>query len=99
LKIDGRTADDLEHVAGRGLVFERLFKIGGTLAQFSGEPRVFHHDDRLRGEILQQRDLFLREGPDLLAIDKKIAEQFGALCSATQIAVRASNSSASRRRP
>jgi hypothetical protein len=27
LQIKGRAADDLEHVAGRGLVFERLLQV------------------------------------------------------------------------
>ena len=31
----------------------------GALAQFTEQPRVFHCDDRLRRETLQQRDLFL----------------------------------------
>ena len=34
LQIDGRTADDLQHIAGRGLVFERLFELVRTFAQF-----------------------------------------------------------------
>jgi hypothetical protein len=41
---------------GRGLLIERL-------ARLCDEPGVFHRDDRLRGEILQQRDLpFWRRG-------------------------------------
>jgi hypothetical protein len=34
LKIESRAADDLEHVAGRGLVFEGSPKIAGALGQF-----------------------------------------------------------------
>ena len=33
----------------------------GALAQFAQEPRVLHRDDRLRGEVLQQRDLLVGE--------------------------------------
>ena len=56
-------ADDLQRVAGRGLVFERFFEIGGTRAQFVEQPSVLHRNDRLRGEAFQERDLFLGERP------------------------------------
>ena len=39
------------------------------------QPRVLHRDHRLRGEVLQQRDLLVGERPDLLAIDRDDAEQ------------------------
>ena len=39
------------------------------LARLGDEPRVLHRDDRLRGEVLQQRDLLVGERPDLLAVD------------------------------
>jgi hypothetical protein len=35
LDIGGRAADDVEHVAGRGLVFERLVALGGTLRKLT----------------------------------------------------------------
>src|SRR6516225_6753876 len=35
LQVEGRAADNLQHVAGRSLVFERLFQITGALAQFA----------------------------------------------------------------
>ena len=53
LQVEGRAADDLEHVAGRGLVFERLLEVAGALAQFVEQPRVLHRDHRLGGEVLQ----------------------------------------------
>jgi hypothetical protein len=31
----------------------------GTLAQFTQQPRILHCDDRLRDEILEQRDLLV----------------------------------------
>ena len=37
--------------------------------------RVLHRDDRLRREVLQERDLLIRERPHLLAVDRKDAEQ------------------------
>src|ERR1041385_1748913 len=46
-----------------------------VLPQFAEQPRVFHRDDRLRREILQQGDLLIGEEPDLLAVDRECAEQ------------------------
>ena len=67
-EVPWRRIDDLKHVAGRGLVFERFLEVVRALAQFAKQPRVFHRDDRLRGEILQERYLFVGECPRLLAI-------------------------------
>jgi hypothetical protein len=55
-------------LGGRGLLIE-------SLARFGQEPRVLHCDDRLSREILQQRDLLVREGPDFLAVGGNIAEE------------------------
>ena len=52
LQIEGRAADDLEHIAGCSLVFERFFEIMRALTQFAEQSRVFHRDDRLRGKVL-----------------------------------------------
>ena len=51
-----------KHLGGRGLLLQRLARLGD-------QPRVLHRDDRLRREILQQRDLLVGERPHLLAID------------------------------
>src|SRR5271155_1369873 len=59
LNIEAGPADDLEHVAGRGLVFERFLKVVGTLPQFAKQPGILHRDDRLRREAFEQRDLFI----------------------------------------
>ena len=67
-EVAGRGIDDLQHLGGRGLLLQRLARLGD-------EPRVLHRDDRLRREILQQRDLLVGERPDLLAIDCDHAEQ------------------------
>ena len=51
--------------------FEAAVQFGhllGALAQFAKEPRVLHRDDRLRREILQERDLFVGKRADFLAI-------------------------------
>ena len=71
LQIEGRAADDLEHLGGRGLLLQRFAQIVGALAQFVEQPRVLDGDDRLRGEVLYQFDLLLGERPDLLAIDAR----------------------------
>src|SRR5262245_16731954 len=39
LQIEGRAADDLEHVAGRGLVFQRLLQVAGAVLQLIEQPR------------------------------------------------------------
>jgi len=64
LHIGGRAADDVEHVAGRGLVFERFFEIAGAGLQFAEQPRILHRDDRLIGEGAHQFDLPLGERLD-----------------------------------
>ncbi len=52
LQIEFRLADDLQHVADRGLVFERFLQVARAVAQFVEQPRVLHRDDRLRREAL-----------------------------------------------
>ena len=59
---NGRAADDLEHVRGRGLLLQRF-------AQLVQQPRVLDGDHRLGGEVLDQLDLLVGERPDLLAED------------------------------
>src|SRR6516162_7220097 len=82
LQIECRAADNLKHVTGRGLAFERLLEIAGTGAQFAEQPRVLHRDDRLLGKILLQRHLLLGERPDLLAIEPKRAEELAVFAEA-----------------
>ena len=53
LQIEGRTADDLQHVARCGLVFERFLKVGGAVAQLVQQPRVLDRDHRLCSKALQ----------------------------------------------
>src|SRR5205807_9165227 len=49
------------------------------LAQFAEQPRVLHRDDRLRGEILQEGNLFIGKGPHYLAVNVKRAKQHAIL--------------------
>src|SRR5262249_19302040 len=51
-EIAGRGIDDLQHLRGRGLLLQCLARLGQ-------QPRVFHCNDRLRREILQQRNLLV----------------------------------------
>src|ERR1700756_1456070 len=39
------------------------------------QPRILRRDDRLRREVLQQRDLLVRERPDVLAVGGQNAEK------------------------
>ena len=67
VQVAGRTGDDLEHLAGRGLLFQRFGEIVGALAQLVEQPRVLDGDDGLGGEVLHQLDLLVGERPHLLA--------------------------------
>ena len=68
LQIEGRAADDLEHVGGGGLLLQRF-------AQLVEQPGVFDRDDGLCREIRDQLDLLVRERADLLAVNTKDADQ------------------------
>ena len=67
-EVAGRAVDDLQYLGGRGLLLQRLARLGN-------QPRVLHRDHRLRSEILQQRDLLVGKWPHLPAIDGQCAEQ------------------------
>jgi len=61
LHIGGRAADDVEHVAGRGLVFERFFEVVRAGLQFAKQPRVLDRNHSLVGKGSNQFDLPVRE--------------------------------------
>ena len=54
-QIARRGVNDLQHLGGRGLLFQRL-----TL--LSNQPHVFDRDHRLIGEGADQRDLLVGKG-------------------------------------
>ena len=82
-EIAGRRIDDLQDLGGRGLLLQRLARLGD-------QPRVLHRDDRLRREVLQQRDLLVGERTDLLAIDSDMTpSSASSLRSGTPSKVRA----------
>src|SRR5439155_15049692 len=63
-EVAGRGVDDAQYLGGRGLLVEGLTRLGD-------KPHVFHRDDRLRREIFDGGDLFVREGPRLVPIEAK----------------------------
>ena len=65
----GQPQFGIEHRDAVAHVVEGDAQLGLALADLAEQPRILHRDDRLRREILQQRDLLVGEGPDLLAID------------------------------
>ena len=71
-----RRIDDLQHFGGRSLLFQRL-------ALLRDQPCILHRDHRLGGEVFQQRDLLIREWPDLRSIRGDKAEQTPSLRSGT----------------
>src|SRR5262249_8323812 len=71
-EVAARGVDDLQYLGGRGLLLQRLSSLGD-------EPRVFHCDHRLSREVLQQRDLLVRERPRLRATAGDITDQSGLL--------------------
>ena len=60
LQIEGRAADDLEHVGGGGLLLQQ------TLAQLVEQPRVLDGDDGLGCEVRDQLDLLVGERTHLM---------------------------------
>ena len=66
-KIAGRGIDDLQYLGSRGLLLQCLPRLGE-------EPSILHCNDRLRSEILQQRDLLVGERSHLATIDGKVAQ-------------------------
>src|SRR6516162_9095918 len=67
-EVAGRRIDHLQDLGGRGLLLQRLACLGD-------EPRVLHPDDRLRREVLQERDLLVSKRPYLTAVYKNRPKQ------------------------
>src|SRR5260370_36231768 len=68
LQIEGRAADDLEHIGGGGLLLQRF-------AQLVKQARVLDGDDGLIGEVCDQLDLLLGEWPNFSPIDCNAADR------------------------
>src|SRR5262249_6910621 len=69
LELRHRSADDLEHIGGSGLLLQRF-------AQLIQEPGVLDGDDGLLREVRDQFDLLIGEWPDFLTIDRNSADEF-----------------------
>ena len=67
-EVAGRGVDDLEDLGGRSPLFQ-------SFARLVEEARVLHRDNGLGGEVLQQRDFFIRKGPNLLAGSNDAAKE------------------------
>src|SRR5262249_6688516 len=76
LQLAGRTADNLQHLRGRGLLLQRFTEVVGALTQLVKEPRILDGDDGLGGEVLDQLDLLVGEWAHLLAIHANRANEF-----------------------
>src|SRR6516165_8268459 len=68
LQIEIGAADHLKHISDGGLLLQRL-------PQLVEQPGILDGDDRLGGETLDQLDLFLCEGTNLLTIDRDQSDQ------------------------
>ena len=68
LQVEGRTADDLQHICGGGLLLQRF-------AQLVEQTGVLDSDDGLRGEVLDQLDLLFGECKYLLTIDRNCTNE------------------------
>src|SRR5215208_335180 len=68
LQIEGRAADDLEHVSGGGLLLQGF-------SQLVEQARVLDGNDGLGSEVRSKFDLLVGERPHLLATDADGADQ------------------------
>ena len=71
-EVAGRGVDDLQYLAGSGLLLQCFPRLGQ-------QPRILHRDDRLCGEILQQSDLLVRKRVNDTAEDVDVTEKLVAL--------------------
>src|SRR5271165_2974112 len=74
LQLGSRLADDLEYVAGRGLIFERLLQIAGAPPQVVEKARILDGDHRLVGEGSDECNLLLGEPLDPRASEEQPAK-------------------------
>ena len=75
LQIEGRPADDVEHVRGRGLLLERLGQLRSPRLDLVEQPHVLDRDHRLVGEGGDELDLLVGERLDDQARDQQDADR------------------------
>ena len=76
LKIAGGAANNLQHLRRGRLLLQRLGEIVGALAQFVEQARIFDSNDGLGSEILNQRNLLVGKGSNLMAVQAEHTDQF-----------------------
>ena len=64
LQIEGRPADDLQHVCGGGLLLQRFRQLARARLHLVEQAHVLDRDHRLVGEGLDQLDLLIGERVD-----------------------------------
>ena len=69
LEIERGPADDLEELAGRRLLLERVPQLAVACLQLGEQPHVLDGDHGLVGECLEEHDLLVGEGPRLSLVD------------------------------
>jgi hypothetical protein len=74
LQVKGRAADHLEHIGGRGLLFQRLAQLACARLHLFKQTHVLNCDHRLIGERLHQLNLLSGKWPYLSATDRKRAD-------------------------
>ena len=77
LNIEGRPADDLQHLRRCCLLLQRLGEVAGLGSDFLEEPRVLEGDHRLIGEGLELRDLGFGERRDFGAPEHDRPQRLG----------------------
>src|SRR5262249_30188741 len=75
LQVAGRTADDLQHLRGRGLLLQRLAQLTRARLHLVEQPHVLDRDYRLVGEGGGELNLLVGEWPDRLALQTDDADR------------------------
>ena len=75
LQVEGRAADDLEHVGGRGLLLQRFTQVFRARLHLFEQPHVLDRDDSLVGEGLKQLDMMVGKRAGLCARDADLPDR------------------------
>ena len=80
LQIEGRAADHLQYVGGRGLLMQRLGQLAGTRLLRLEQAHVLDRDHGLVGEGCQKFDLTWRERVHGPPVEGNGPDRFAATC-------------------
>src|SRR5262249_1835117 len=75
LQFTRRTADDLEHICGGGLLLQRFTQIARARLPLVEQPRVLDRDPRLVSKGGKQLDLLVGERPYLVTPEREHANR------------------------